>query len=156
MRLCAIVGFLLLMGYGCSDPRCPSNLVQVGNSCRCPEGTRKSGPTCVELDGGASPDGALEDDERDEGPADSEDAGSHSPSSDIDANSLTDASVDSTPPDAGDMPTCYVDRDKDGVGAGAPVSCSEDTLVRLRERERAVQRADDCSRYGSVLGLRRQ
>jgi hypothetical protein len=123
---------------GCSHSECPESLVQVGNVCKCPKGTKLVGRTCEEADGGdgGSPVEMDEDAETAEGGLDGAvvafDAGagvagdSHVSTPDA---WLQQADAGSQQADATAAAQCYVDRDKDGVGSGSPVDCADRALV---------------------------
>lgn len=131
MRLYATVGLLAMMSHGCSEPRCPSDLIQVGNACRrCPDGTEKSGSTCVSADTGIAMDPEPEAEGSDD-PSSPADTAQEDAAQVRDDAGLGQAGGSMSPPSDANTATerCFVDKDKDGTGAGNSVNCQDRVLI---------------------------
>lgn len=131
---------LLAVSSACSDPQCPDRFVQHGSVCSCPEGTELSGNKCiaVENEGGSADADDVDDASMDETVPPWTDASLPSDAG-LDAPQRSDGAIadGETARDAHIL--CFTDNDKDGIGSGPPIPCSE-----LSDTASWSDRGDDC------------
>lgn len=112
---------LVLLASACSEPKCPSDMIQIGDTCyRCDAGFSPDDNQCQAIEPGTQVEGDAE-----------------TLDSTIEAVLARDGGAE-----ASQSTACYLDLDGDGAGAGASISCPPDLMSNPRAG--LSTRGDDC------------